>query len=103
LFKKIITNTLIYSLAPYVASIANLLVLPIITKDLTEIDYGISGTITAYTSALSALSVLGLSVILNNSFFQNSHHYKWIWRQIYGFLVIWNVIYSLILGIFLCC
>jgi O-antigen/teichoic acid export membrane protein len=101
LFKKIIKNTVIYSFAPYVASFANLLVLPIITKDLTEVDYGISGTITAYTGALSALSVLGLSVILNNSYFHYKYHYKIIWRQIYGFLIIWNVIYSILLGIFL--
>lgn len=101
MFKKIITNTFIYSVAPYVASIANLLVLPIITKDLTEVDYGISGTITAYTSALSALSVLGLSVIVVNSYFQNKNRYKWIWRQIYGFLIIWNIIYSIFIAGFL--
>jgi len=101
LFKKLIQNTIIYSIAPYVASFSNLLILPIITKDLTEIDYGISGTITAYTGALSALSALGLSVILSNSFFKSRVQYKYLWRQIYGFLTIWNILYSVILGVFL--
>ena len=101
MFRKILKNTLIYSIAPYIPSFANLLILPLITKELTEVDYGISGTIIAYTSALSALSVLGLSVILNNSFFHNPNRYKYIWRQIYGFLILWNLVYSIILGVFL--
>lgn len=101
MFKKILANTVIYSVAPYIASFANLLILPLITKELTEVDYGISGTIMAYTSALSALSVLGISVVLNNSFFHHKHHYKFVWRQMYGFLIIWNLIYSFILGVFL--
>lgn len=101
LFKKIIKNTVIYSIAPYVASFANLFVLPIITKDLTDVDYGISGTITAYTGALSALSALGLSVILNNSFFHYRNHYKFLWRQVYGFLILWNIVYSILLAGFL--
>lgn len=101
MIKKIAINTLIYSVAPYVPSFANLLVLPLITKELTEVDYGISGTIIAYTSALSALSVLGLSVILNNSFFNSQNWFKYIWRQLYGFLIFWNFIYSIGLGAFL--
>ena len=98
---KFLKNTLIYSIAPYIPSLANLLVLPIVTKDLTEFDYGISGTVQAYISAFNALSVLGLSVILNNSFFHHSFHYKWIWRQIYGFLALWNIIYAFIVTLFL--
>lgn len=101
MFNKILKNTLIYSVAPYIPSVANLLILPFITKELTEVDYGISGTIIAYTSAFSALSVLGLSIILNNSYFHNQNRYKYVWRQIYGFLIFWNLIYSIILGAFL--
>lgn len=98
IIRKIITNTFVYGLAPYVASVANLLILPIITKNLTEVDYGISGTITAYTGALGALNTLGMSVILTNAFFKYPTRYKWIWRQVYGFLSIWNVIYAFIIA-----
>ncbi len=101
MFKKIIQNTVIYSLAPYVANFANLLILPIITKDLTPFDYGISGTIYAYTGALGALSNLGLTIILTNSFFQHPDHFKWIWRQIYGFLALWNIVFGLIVAFIL--
>ena len=101
MFKKIIKNTVIYGLAPYVASFANLLVLPIITKDLSEIDYGISGTIYAYTGALSAFSNLGLTIILTNSFFQYPQRFKWIWRQIYGFLTLWYVVFAIVVVVVL--
>jgi O-antigen/teichoic acid export membrane protein len=101
LLKKIAKNTIIYGLAPYVASLANLIVLPIITRDLTEIDYGISGTLTAYISALSAFSTLGLSTLLNSSFFHYKFQYKWFWRQIYGFLILWNIVYAFVLGLLL--
>ena len=99
MFKKVFSHTLIYGFAPQITLIANFLVLPIITKDLTEIDFGVSGTLTAYTTAISALSTLGLRVILTNSYFKSPNHYKWGWRQIYGFLNLWNIIYAFILGI----
>lgn len=101
MLRKIITNTIIYGIAPYVASFANLLILPIITKDLTAFDYGISGTIYAYTGALGALSNLGLTIILTNSFFKHTNHYKWIWRQVYGFLSLWNIIFGVMVAMIL--
>ena len=55
-----------------------MLLLPIITQYLTDVDFGISGTISAYTSAISVFSTLGFGVILQNSFFKNPDNYALI-------------------------
>lgn len=99
MLKKLFSHTAIYGLAPQVSKIAGFLALPIITKELTSEDYGIYGLLTAYTTAISVLSILGLRLVLVNSFYHSPGQYKWSWRQIYGFLNLWNVIYAVILGI----
>lgn len=99
MLKKLFSHTAIYGLAPQITLVANFFVLPIITKNLTAIDFGVAGTLTAYTTAISALATLGLRVVLTNTFFKSSGHYKWGWRQIYGFLNLWNIVYALILGV----
>lgn len=68
MLKKLLTNTLLFGLAPYIPKIVSVLLLPILTKYLTATDYGIAGTIDAYTQALTALSTLGFSSVLNVSF-----------------------------------
>lgn len=87
---------MIYGLAPQISKIASLFALPVITKDLTELDYGIWGTILAYTGAIQAFASLGLNVVMSNSFFKMPFQYKWMWRQLYGFLQLWSPLYSLI-------
>jgi len=99
MLKKLFTHTAIYGIAPQLTKFASFLALPIITKDLTATDYGIAGVITAYATAISAFATLGLRVVLVNSFFKSPNHYKWLWRQIYGFLTIWNIIYAFILSL----
>ncbi|PWB24557.1 lipopolysaccharide biosynthesis protein [Flavobacterium sp. HTF] len=99
MLKKLFSHTAIYGLAPQVSKIAGFLALPIITKELTSSDYGVYGLLTAYTSAISVLSILGLRLVLVNSFYHSPKQYKWSWRQIYGFLNLWNIIYAIILGI----
>jgi len=97
--KKLFSHTAIYGLAPQIAKIAQFFVLPIITQDLTEVDFGVAGVMTAYTSAISVLAILGLRLILINSFYKSPGQYKWAWRQIYGFLILWNFIYAILLGL----
>lgn len=101
MLKKIFSHTAIYGLAPHVSKIAGLFALPIITRDLTELDYGIAGTLTAYTGTISVLSTLGLRLILVNTFYKSPQQYKWAWRQIYGFLSLWAIPYALLLGLLL--
>lgn len=97
----LIKNSAIYGLAPYIPTLASILILPLLTAHLTEQDYGIAGTISAYVMAIAALSNLGFNVILQTSFFHYSYHYKYLWRQIYGFLQFWMIIFALIQGVLL--
>ena len=97
--KKLFSHTAIYGLAPQLPKVLSLVILPIITKDLTATDYGIYGVIIAYTSAFSVLSLLGIRIVLLNSFYHYSHRYKILWRQLFGFLHIWNLLYAFLLAI----
>ncbi|WP_425639532.1 lipopolysaccharide biosynthesis protein [Algoriphagus yeomjeoni] len=99
MFKKLFSHTVIYGFAPQIPKVAQLFILPVITKDLTEVDFGVAGILTAYTSSIAVLAFLGLRVILVNTFYKSPNQFKWAWRQIYGFLTLWNLVYALILGL----
>ncbi|MGB3947097.1 MAG: lipopolysaccharide biosynthesis protein [Bacteroidia bacterium] len=101
MLKKLFSHTLIYGLAPQISRVAYFFALPFITSDLTELDFGVAGIMTAYTTTISVLSTLGLNIVLSNSFYHSPNHYKWGWRQIYGFLTVWNFVYAFILGLLL--
>ncbi len=81
--------------------LAGVLALPVITRYLTTTDYGVAGVITAYVSALGILQSLGLSVVMVNSFAKYPTRYKWIWRQLHGFILLWSLLYGLLLGLVL--
>jgi O-antigen/teichoic acid export membrane protein len=98
MIKKLFLHTLIYGITPQVSKIASIFALPIITTHLTELDFGIFGLITAIVGSLEVFNTLGLNVVLSNSFFKNPGQYKWAWRQIYGFLILWNIPYAFILA-----
>ncbi|ASU35142.1 lipopolysaccharide biosynthesis protein [Mucilaginibacter xinganensis] len=99
MLKKLFSHTAIYGLAPQVSKIAGFLALPLITKQLTSVDYGVYGLLTAYTTAISILAILGLRLVLVNSFYHSPKQFKWYWRQLYGFLNIWNVFFGALLGL----
>jgi O-antigen/teichoic acid export membrane protein len=96
MIKEIIKSSAIYGLAPYVPRIISFLLLPLLTEHLTDVDYGISGTIAAYTGALQALTTLGLSAYLQVNFFKAPCQYKILWRQLYGFLLLWMLVFAVI-------
>lgn len=99
--KLIVKNSVLFTIAPLLPKVINILLLPIMTLYLTDVDFGIAGTISAYTQALGAFSVLGLGVVLLNSFYQIPLEYKSLWKQIYGFLNIWMVVYAVVQAILL--
>ena len=101
MLKKLLSNSAVYGLAPYVPRIISIFILPILTKYLTDVDYGIAGTISAYTLALSALSTLGFNAILQVAFFKSPCQYKIFWRQIYGFLQFWMIIFAILQAVIL--
>lgn len=94
MFKKLVSHTAIYGLAPHIPRIASVFTLPIITQYLTDLDYGVYGTITSYQGLISVLSTIGLRVVLVNSFYKSPSQFKWLWRQVYGFLIQWSILFS---------
>lgn len=99
MLKKLFSHSLIYGLAPQITKLASIFAMPLITKELTKEDYGISAVINSYTAALGVLSILGLRVILVNSFYKSPNQFKIVWRQIFGFLNLWNIIYALLVAL----
>lgn len=70
MLKKLLTNTFLFGLAPYVPKVVSVFFMPVMTRCLTSTDYGIAGTIDAYTSALSAFVTLGFGSVLSVVFFR---------------------------------
>jgi len=98
MLRKLLSHAAIYGLAAQLPRLAGVLTLPIITRYLTTTDYGVAGVVTAYAGALAVLQSLGLSVVMVNSFARNPVRYKWVWRQLHGFSLLWSVVYGLVLG-----
>jgi len=97
MLKRLFGHSLIYGLSPHIPRIASILILPIITAYLTEVDYGVFGLITAIVEGLTVFSALGMNVVLSNSFYRSPGQFRWAWRQIYGFLILWNFLYAALL------
>lgn len=98
MFKKLLRASAIYGIGPELPKVINLIMLPIITPYLGPEDYGHYGVITAYLGLFSVLKELGLSVIINNTFFKYRRRYKFTWSRLYGFLTIWNIVLSLLIA-----
>lgn len=94
MIKKIFGHSSLYTIANHLPLFANIIILPIITPYLTKYDYGIYGLTFAYLGGLSAFSMLGIQVLLQNSFFKKNEFYKELWAKYYGILIIWRLIYS---------
>lgn len=99
MLKKLFSHSAIYGLAPQISKIANLFALPIITQFLTEDDFGVAGLIGSIVASIGVFSNLGLNVTLSNSFFKSPGSFHWGWRQVYGFLTLWNIPFALLLAL----
>lgn len=101
MIKKLFSHTFIYGFANQIPKIAGLFSLPFITKYLTAEDYGIFGVVTSYIAAIEVFGSLGLRITLVNTFYKHPNWYTKIWREIYGFLMIWNIVFLLFKVLFL--
>ena len=101
MLKDLFKGSVIYGLAPFLPKVLTIFLLPILTKYLTSVDYGIIGTITAITFAVQALQDMGLRVVLAPYFYKCRSHYKVIWREVYGFLSLWMILYALFQAVLL--
>ena len=77
--KTIVKNSILFTIAPFLPKVINVFLMPIMTMYLTDVDFGISGTISAYSQAIGAFATLGLGVVLMNSFYKNPLEYKRLW------------------------
>ena len=96
MLKDLFKGSAIYGVAPFVPKILTVLLLPVLTRYLTSTDYGIIGTITSITFAVQALQDLGLKTLLPNFFYKCHSQYKVIWREVYGFLSLWMILFAII-------
>lgn len=93
MLKKILTSSSIYGLAPYIPRIFSIFLLPLLTAHLNSSDFGIIGTLTAYSSAISVFASLGFLNILYSSFYKYGKYYILIWGRIYSILILWGVVF----------
>ncbi|PKV66614.1 lipopolysaccharide biosynthesis protein [Pontibacter ramchanderi] len=96
MLRKLLSHAAIYGLSAQIPRLAGVLALPLITQHLTPEDYGVAGVVTAYYSALVMLQSLGFTVVMENSFARHPRRFQWIWRQLYGFLTSWSLVYGLL-------
>jgi O-antigen/teichoic acid export membrane protein len=101
MLKRIFTNSILYAVGPQLPRIANILVLPLVTRFLTSTDYGIYGLITAYTGLLGALSDLGLAIVMVNAYYRYPARWPIIWKQLHGYLIMWSLLFAFLQGILL--
>ena len=99
--KKLSFNTLVYALGPQLPKLVSLFMLPIITPHLTEKDYGLFGTLMAYTAAITAVKDLGLTSVLSVTFFKYPNKFKFYWNKLYTISIIWAIPLSLFLALIL--
>lgn len=101
MLKELFKGSAIYGVAPFVPKILTVFLLPILTRYLTSTDYGIIGTITSITFAIQALQDLGLRTLLPNYFYKCRSQYKVMWREVYGFLSLWMILFAVIQAVLL--
>lgn len=94
MIKKLAAHSLIYTLAPQAPKIVSLVLMPVITKYVTAVDYGVYGVITSYLFFITALKDLGFGVVFVNTFYKHTRKWPVIWRMLHGHLVFWSIIYS---------
>lgn len=96
MLRKLLSHAAIYGLSAQLPRLAGVLALPLITQYLTPTDYGVAGVMTAYFMAFIWVQALGFSVAMNNSYIRYPSRYQWVWRQLYGFLTIWSIPFSML-------
>ncbi|HEX6222780.1 MAG TPA: oligosaccharide flippase family protein [Chryseolinea sp.] len=102
MLKKFFSDSVIYAIGPQVPKLVGLLLLPILTRHLNAEDYAIWGIATAYMAGLHGLRDLGFTQVIVNYFFRYYYaerRWQTVWRQIFGFLILWGIAYTLILGV----
>jgi len=99
MLRKIISQSMLYYLAMYMPLIANIFILPLINKYLSAEDYAIYGLTFGYIGIFAGFSDLGLTNLLQNSYYKQRESYREIWSQFLGFLQLYRLLFAVIIGI----
>ncbi|WP_443936881.1 lipopolysaccharide biosynthesis protein [Pedobacter sp. MW01-1-1] len=76
--------------------IIGLFLLPFITPYLSNTDFGIWGTVMAYNMLFSVGRDLGLVVPMLNSFYKSPTRWRWVWNQLYFFLLVFGLGFTIL-------
>ena len=98
---RLFKNTLLFAIGPQVPRLISVFLLPLLTKYLTPVDYGIWGIVTAYTGFFAGLKTLGMSQVIVNVYFKNKLRWKFFWQLYMGLLYSWILIFVLIQAVIL--
>lgn len=97
--KRVLIDTVIYTVLPKLSFIVALLILPWISPYLTLEDYGIYGLLISYIAIFQIFIGLGQVVLLQNSFFTHKRHYKLVWRRSFALMILAGIISSVIFAV----
>ena len=98
---RLFKNTFLFAAGPQIPRLISVLLLPLLTKHLTTIDYGIWGIVGAYTGFFSGLKTLGMTQVIVNVYFKNTKRWKFFWQLFMGMLYSWTAIFVFVQGIIL--
>lgn len=101
MLKFVFKNSVLYTFASQVPMFANLLLYPIISEFLTPFDYYVFGTAMGYIGLLTMAGELGMTPLFQNAFFKNRRFFKVIWSNYLGFLMVYKVFFSMLIGLML--
>jgi O-antigen/teichoic acid export membrane protein len=100
MLKKIFSHSFLYAIGPQVPKFANIIVLPLITPFLTSLDYGVYGTLLAYTGLIQGFKSLGFEILMVNTFYKKKL-WKNYWSRYMGGLQLFNLFFSIPYVVFL--
>ncbi|MFN0202209.1 MAG: lipopolysaccharide biosynthesis protein [Bacteroidia bacterium] len=101
MLKKILSYSLLLTIANQLPMLVSLFTLPIVSQYLTKADYGIYGTLFSYVGLLSAFKDWGLVTVFGNTYFKYPNRFQWIWGKLMGFVMTWALLYAMLLAVFL--
>lgn len=97
-FKKISSDTFLYSVLPQLPKLMNFFLLPLTTPYLTTLDFAVFGTVMALVMGFDILKSLGLDIVLMNSFFKTPATYGVVWRKAAGLISIWSIFLTILVA-----
>lgn len=85
-----------FGVIPKIASLINVLLLPLITPFLTPFDYGIWGIVSSYYAIFVSIAPLGLNLFLTNGYYEYRYHWRVLWGKVMAYFYASGIILSVL-------